>query len=79
MDETSRIDEDLEQVLGRVAKGEQVTLHQHGQPVARVVPADRSFDPDEIARIKANIAAIRTKVSLGGLRFKDFIHEGHKY
>ena len=81
MDHKPRIepDEPLNDLLDRVAAGEEVTILRDGEPIATLVQADRIWDRKEAAEAMKNILEIGNGVSLGGLRFKDLIHEGHKY
>lgn len=79
MDEQSNIDEELGRALDRVKRGEQVTLHHQGEPVARLVPIDPVWDREDALLAVRHMKEWRQGISLGGLRFKDLIHEGHKY
>lgn len=73
------IDETLDDALVRVEQGGQVTLHRLGRPIARLVPVDREFDPEEALRAMQNIIEMARSGTVGHLRFTDLIHEGHKY
>ena len=79
MSDTVYIDETLDDAFVRVSKGDQVTLHRHGHPIARLVPADREFDADEAVKAMHNILEMTRGADLGNLRFIDLIHEGHQY
>jgi prevent-host-death family protein len=69
----------LGELLDRAERGEQITIMRNGEPVARLVPTGRAFDRADALRAKDAVASIRNGLSLDGLRFKDLIHEGHKY
>ena len=73
------LDEPLDEAFVRVAKGDQVTLHRNGRPVARLVPVDREFEPEEALKAERNILAMARGAPLGALRLIDLSHEGHKY
>ena len=80
MDDKHRIepDESLDALLDRVERGEEVVIARDGKPVARLVqtpPVDRS----EAIQAMHNIIEMSKGVTLGGLRFKDMAHDGHKY
>lgn len=79
MDERSNIDERLDHALDQVQRGGQVILHHRGEPIAKLVPVDPAWDKEDALRAVAHMKEWRQGVSLGGLRFKDLIHEGHKY
>jgi prevent-host-death family protein len=64
------------ELLDWVEAGEEVVITRSGKVVARLVPADASFD-----RAKARAAAQRIRemskgVTLGGFKIKDLINEG---
>lgn len=79
MDDRSHIDEDLNEALAQVRRGEQVTLHHRGEPVAKLVPVDPVWDKKDALEAVEHMKTWRQGISLRGLRFKDLIHEGHKY
>ncbi len=69
----------LSQLLDQVEQGEIITITRHGQPVAQLVPAKPVRDPEALAALVEEIKRTRKGRSLGGLKIKDLIHEGHKY
>jgi len=79
MDDKPRIDEEIGDALDRVERGEQVTLHRHGAPVAKLVPVDPTWDVQDAKDAIRHMIEFRKGISLGGLRFKDLTHWGHKY
>jgi prevent-host-death family protein len=72
-------DEPLESMLTRVRRGEEVVISQNGIPVARIVLSEQPADRSEAATAMRNIIEMSEGVTLGGLRFRDMIHAGHKY
>lgn len=80
MDDRHRIepDEPIDLLLDRVERGEEVVISRDGKPVARLVqtpPVDRR----EAVQAMHSIIEMSKGVTLGGLRFKDMTHDGHKY
>jgi prevent-host-death family protein len=82
MDDKHRIepDESLDALLDRVERGEEVVIARDGKPVARLV---QTASPER-SRQRAHEALDRLEelskgATLGGLKIKDLIHEGHKY
>ncbi len=69
----------LSQLLDQVEQGEIITITRHGQPVAQLVSAKPARDPKALAALVEEIKRTRKGRSLGGLKIKDLIHEGHKY
>ena len=67
------------QLLDQVAKGESITITRHGEPVAQLVPAKPARDPQALEALVEEIKRTRKGRSLGGIKIKDLIHEGHKY
>lgn len=64
-------------LLERVERGEEVVITRHGQPIARLVPAervDRARADAAIARLKE----LRAGSSLGGLSWKDLRDAGRR-
>ncbi len=69
----------LPALLERVEHGETIQITRRGVPVAQLVPiveTQKKRDPKEAAR---RIREISKGLSLGGLKIKDLIHEGHRY
>ncbi|MCB2149477.1 MAG: type II toxin-antitoxin system prevent-host-death family antitoxin [Deltaproteobacteria bacterium] len=67
----------LPKLLGRVAKGEHITITRHGVPVAVLHP----FDSEKNADVKAVIAKLRKfrkRNNLSGLSIREMIEEGRR-
>jgi prevent-host-death family protein len=69
----------LSQLLDQVANGESITITRHGTPVAQLVPAKPALDPLALAALVEEIKRTRKGRSLGGVKTKNLLHEGHKY
>lgn len=68
----------LPQLLERAAKGEEITITEHGKPVARVVPVvPETPRPDVRAAVEA-MKQFRKGRSLGGLSIREMIEEGRR-
>jgi prevent-host-death family protein len=68
----------LAQLLERVAKGERITITRHGVPIAILVPAPGTEQPDilaAIARLKA-LRARRKGRSYSASAIRELIEEG---
>jgi prevent-host-death family protein len=68
----------LSALLERVAKGAEITITKHGQPVARLVPPARTRKRDA-KELAAEIRALRKGSSLGGLTIRELVNEGRRY
>ncbi len=68
----------LGSLLDCVEHGEEILITRRGKPVARMVPAKPVIDWDKARQAAADIRARSIGVSLGGLKIKDLINEGHK-
>ncbi|HEY9010363.1 MAG TPA: type II toxin-antitoxin system prevent-host-death family antitoxin [Devosia sp.] len=81
MNELSRIEPDrpLAELVARASRGEEVVLSQNGKAVARIVISEQPADRSEAIKAMQNIIDMSKGVTLGGLRFKDLTHAGHKY
>ena len=79
MNDKLRIDEEIGDALDRAERGEQVTLHRRGEPIARLVPADPVWDVEDAQKAVEHMMELRKGTNLGGIRFKDLTHWGHKY
>ena len=81
MNEHSRITPDvpLAELIARAERGEDVVISQNGKPVARLVLTEQPVDRTEAIKAMERIIEIGNHISLGGLRFKDLTHAGHKY
>jgi len=63
-------------LLDRVERGEEVLIKRRGKPVARLVPAEGSFDKAKARRAVAGLLEASRGLTLGGLKIKDLIEEG---
>ncbi len=68
------------QLLERVAKGEEITITRHDQPVARLVPADRP-SREHVAAIFRRMDALRQSLpkSKDKTSLKDLINRGRRF
>lgn len=69
----------LSQLLDQVASGESITITRHGMPVAQLVPAKPTRDRQALQVLVEEIKRTRKGRTLGGIKVKDLIHDGHKY
>lgn len=69
----------LSKLLDQVANGETITITRHGEPVAQLIPARPARDPKAMEALVEEIKRTRKGRSLGGIKIKDLIHQGHKY
>jgi antitoxin (DNA-binding transcriptional repressor) of toxin-antitoxin stability system len=79
MDEVRDIDvkDQIDALLERVEKGEQITITRAGKPVARLVHVPAPASREEAAKAAAARILERSRqMSLGGLGIKDLIEEG---
>ena len=68
----------LEELLDRVAGGEEILIVRHGRVAGRLVPPPAAFDRERARAAAADIRAMRKGVTLGGLSIKDLINEGRR-
>lgn len=69
----------LSELLDRVAKGEEITITRHGNPVARLVPVtqrDQRRIDEAIARLKL---FHKGRILGDDLSIRDLIDEGRKW
>lgn len=66
------------ELLEKVASGEEITITEHGQPVARLVPVTRKHTPEERREAIRKIQELQKGLSLGGLKIRDLIEEGRR-
>jgi prevent-host-death family protein len=66
------------QLLERVAAGEEITITRHGNPVARLVPAQPNHSSESRRETILKMRALASRNRLGGLRVYDLIVEGRK-
>jgi prevent-host-death family protein len=65
-------------LLDKVAAGERIAITRHGVPVAMLVPARPSEQPDRKQVIEA-LRAFRRGRTLGDLALRDMIEEGRRF
>ena len=63
-------------LLDWVANGEEVLITRHGKAVARLVPANPSFNRDKARQAARGLLDASRGVTLGGLRIKVLINAG---
>jgi prevent-host-death family protein len=68
----------LPQLLERVSKGERITITRHGVPVAVLVPAAASEQPDVRAAVE-EMKRFRKGRSLKGLSIREMVEEGRRF
>ena len=66
----------LGSLLDAVERGEEIVITRRGKPIARLVPAQPSFDRERARRAVEGIIEASRGVTLGGLKIKDLINEG---
>ena len=67
----------LSKLLGRVMKGERITITKHGVPVAVLKPPDPGRSKD-IKTVISEILEYRKRHNLKGHALKDLIEEGRR-
>jgi prevent-host-death family protein len=67
----------LSALLDQVEQGAEITITRRGRPVAKLVPAEAGFDREKARRAADNLIARSKGVSLGDLKIKDLVNEGH--
>ncbi len=67
----------LSELLGRVARGERITITKHGHPVAMLVPPPDAVRHDPREVIQA-IGRLRKGCRLGGLSVRKMREAGRK-
>ena len=68
----------LDELLDRVAQGEEICIARHGKPVARLVP-DAGPAPSDIRAAIAVIKELRKGRTLGGITIRELIEEGRRF
>jgi len=66
------------QLLERVAAGEEITITQHGQPVARLVPVTPSDSSESRRQAILKMRELASRNRLDGIPIRDLIAEGRK-
>lgn len=69
----------LSALLAEVERGVEVTITRRGVPVAKLVPAGPGFDRPRARRAANGLRETSRGVTLGGVRLKDLVDEGHKH
>ncbi len=70
----------LLQLLERVARGEEFTITQHGQPIARLVPISLSNPKPDIQQVIEELKAFSKGNKLGdNLTIREMIEEGRRF
>jgi prevent-host-death family protein len=70
------------ELLARAESGEEIVIHRHGKPVARLVPAKPSLSADERLKAHEEWIAYRNAhgIALGpDLTIKQLIEEGRRF
>ncbi len=70
----------LIQLLERVSRGEEFTITEHGEPVARLVPAVAARPRPDVRKVIEEFEAFQKGNTLGeGLTIRDLIEEGRRH
>ena len=68
----------LSKLLGRVARGESLTIARHGKPVARLVPI--ATREERAREMVDRMTELRRQIKLAPLvELMAMTHEGHRY
>ncbi len=62
-------------LLKRVAVGEEITITQHGKPIARLIPVRPTHSMETRREAILKMRELAARNSLGGLRIRDLIAE----
>ena len=65
-------------LLDWVEAGEEVLITRRGKVVARLVPAEPSFDRAKARRAADGLLEARRGITLGGLKIKDLVGQGRR-
>lgn len=68
----------LPRLLDEVARGSSVTITKHGVPIAMLVPAPEAHHKSVREVLKA-LREFRRGKTLGGIRIRELIEEGHRF
>ena len=68
----------LMSLLDEVAGGGEVLIIRDGKPVAKLVPAEPSFDRVKAKQAADGLRKLSKGLSLGGLSIKELISEGRR-
>jgi prevent-host-death family protein len=69
---------DFTQLLARVATGEEITITDHGNPIARLVPVRPPSTVEQRSEAIRQMDALAARNSLNGLQIRDLIAEGRR-
>ncbi|HTB42110.1 MAG TPA: type II toxin-antitoxin system prevent-host-death family antitoxin [Acetobacteraceae bacterium] len=67
----------LSELLGRVERGEIVTITRRGRPIARLVPIEAGAQ-DRAAEAITRLRALRRSTTLGGLDWRELRDAGRR-
>jgi len=70
------------ELLSRAEAGEEIVIHRHGKPVAKLVPTERKLTREEKLKAHQDWIAYRKQhgISLGpDLTIKQLIEEGRRF
>lgn len=69
----------IQSLLDRVERGEEVTITRQGKPVARLVPVCAPFDRAQAKAAADGLRELGAKLHLNGLTIRELIEEGRRY
>lgn len=69
----------LAQLLDDVARGEEVTITRHGQPVARLVSARPTRDPEKVAAAVAQVRVLSRGKHATADEIREWIDAGRRF
>ena len=75
---TSEARPHLDELPGRVARGETIIVTKNGAPVAKLTPVSTVAATEDARRAVEEIRAARPKMHLNGLKVKDLIEQGRR-
>lgn len=70
---------DLARLLAEVAQGETITITEHGEPVAELVPPTGRRPSADEAIDRLHEFRRRKNLSLGGITIRELIDEGRRW
>lgn len=71
--------ENMQSLLDRVARGEEVTIMRDGKPVAKVIPAQPIFDREAARAAAQGLLSLSRGTRLDGISIRELIEEGRRY
>lgn len=69
----------IQSLLDRVERGEEVTITRQGKPVARLVPVSAPLDREQARTAAEGLLALSKGVRLDGISIRELIEEGRRY